>query len=380
MNLGFLDKSSRVTPLLVQLYDSQRLKSLTKDEQPLARAELVSAVSQLLDMELSARESELIADVLIGLMRQAEVDLRSALAERLASLDNVPLRLVLQMANDEIAVAGSILRHSPVLGDLDLIYLIKSKGPLHWQAMAQREKMSFQVMNLLVDSGDFETACNLVKNMKITLSEHTLTVLSDMARESDEIAMPLVRREEVSAEMARGLYKFVGEEVKRMIQARYNVTDADVMDAVEDVISELMEAAGESAEFTPSAVMLKAADRYKEKGLLTIPLMLGTLRRGQFAPFVAQFSRYTGQNPATVVEILSQSSGQGLAVSCKAFDLPKEDFVSIFLLTNRMRNRGRMVDLNDMTKAVNYYNRIGAEMARDILRNSVPGISAPEPM
>ena len=44
MDLSFLDKSSNVTPLLVKLYDSQQLHNLAKDEQPIARAELTSAV------------------------------------------------------------------------------------------------------------------------------------------------------------------------------------------------------------------------------------------------------------------------------------------------------------------------------------------------
>src|SRR5688572_4950053 len=119
MDLSFLDKSSGVTPLLVRLYDSHKLYRLAKDRKPFARAELTSTVSALLDVALSARETELVADVLIALMRQAEKDLRQALAEKLSILDQVPLRLVLQIANDEIDVAAPVLRNSPILGDLD---------------------------------------------------------------------------------------------------------------------------------------------------------------------------------------------------------------------------------------------------------------------
>src|SRR5262245_34641947 len=128
MDLSFLDKSSGVTPILVRLYDSHKLYGLAKDKKPMARAELTSAVSDLLDMDLSPRESELIADVLIALMRQAEKDLRLALAERLSVSDKAPLRLILQISNDDIDIAAPVLRNSNVLGDLDLIYIIKSKS------------------------------------------------------------------------------------------------------------------------------------------------------------------------------------------------------------------------------------------------------------
>lgn len=371
MDLSFLDKSSNVTPLLVKLYDSQKLNGLAKDEQPLARAELTSAVCELFEMELSPKESELIADVLIGLMRQAELDLREALAERLAVLDNVPLRLVLQIANDEIEVAHTMLEKSTVLGDLDLIYIIKAKGPAYWQAIASRQGMSNQVINLLADQRDVETAITLAKNEGITLPEHALGVLSEMAHNSDKLALPLLQRDEVTADIAKALFKYVGEEIKSFIKAEYGITEGSIADAVDDVIVELVEATEAANEFAPTMTMIKAAERYHEKGLLTTKLMLGTLRRGQIQAFISQFARFTGLNPKTTLEIMSQSSGQGLAVACKAFDFSKEDFVSIFLLTNRIRNQGRMVDLNDMTKAINYFSRIDGEVARGIVKNSL---------
>jgi len=371
MDLSFLDKSSNVTPLLVRLYDSHKLHGLAQDEKPLARVELVTAVSELLEMELSPRESELMADVMISLMRQAEVDLREALAERLAVLDNVPLRLVLQLSNDEIDVARPVLKKSTVLGDMDLIYIVKSKGPEYWQAIAQREEISNQVINLLSDTRDVETGIALAKNEKITLTEHALNVLSEVAQNSDKLALPLLRRDEVSKDMASMLFNYVGEEIKAFIQEEYEITSGSIVDAVDDVIMDLVEAGENTNEFIPKPAMLKAADRYKQKGLLTTKLMLGTLRRGQIQAFVAQFSRYTGLSPKITLEIITQPSGQGLAVACRAFKIDKEDFVSTFLLTNRVRNQGRMVDLNDMTKAIDYFNRIKPEVAKGIIKNSL---------
>ncbi len=376
MDLSFLDKSSNVTPLLVKLYDSQQLDNLAKDEKPIARAELTSAVSELLDMDLSPREGELIADVLIGLMRQAELDLREALAEKLSLVENVPLRLVLQLTNDEIDVAGPMLSRSPVLGDLDLIYTIKSKGPAYWQAIAKREEMSNQVINLLTDTRDLDTAITLAKNEQITLTEHAVVVMSDMAQKSDDLAMPLLRRDEVTSDVAKKLFNFVGEQVKAYITEEYGVQAGSIADSVDEVIVELVEANRAVSEFAPTENMLKAADRYKEKGLLTSKLMLGTLRRGQIQAFVAQFAKFSGLNAETTLEIMSQSSGQGLAVACKAYELSKEDFVSIFLLTNRIRNSGRMVDLNDLSKAINYFTKIKSNVARGIIENSSQNIPA----
>ena len=370
MDLGFLDKSSGVTPYLVRLYDSQKLHGLASNDKPLARAELTSAVTELLEMELSPRESELVADVLIGLMRQAEIDLREALSERLALSENVPLRLVLQLANDEISVAEPVLAQSPLLGDMDLIYIIKSKGPQYWQAVAKRQKMSNQVMNILADTRDLDTAINLAKNKNIILTDHVMTVLSDIAQGTEDVAQPLLARDEVGVEIAKTLYRFVGTQLKEFIKTKYGISEDDLLNAVDEVMIDLIDASEAMHEFAPTENMIKSADRYKSKGLLTTKLMLGALRRGQVQAFIAQFAKFTGLDPETTLEIICQPNGQGLAVACKANDISKEDFVSIFLLTNRIRHNGRMVDLNDMTKAINYFNRIKPDVARGIMQNS----------
>jgi uncharacterized protein (DUF2336 family) len=370
MDLSFLDKSSGVTPILVRLYDSHRLYDLAKDKKPLARAELTSAVTDLLGMDLSPRESELVADVVIALLRQAETDLRQAIAERLSIMDDVPLRLILKMANDEIDVAGCVLKNSPVLGPLDLIYIIKSKGPEHWRAIALREQMSNQVMNLLADTRDFGTALALVENTKIRLTDHTLGVLSDLAQKNEILAQPLLRRDEVSPQMAATLYEYVGQELKEYIRAHYELDKETVMAALDDVVLEMVDTTANN-ETLPNLSMLKAADRFKEKGLLTIALMLGTLKRGQIQSFVAQFSRFTKLEPITIAEILSQPSGQGLAVTCRAFGIQKPDFISIFLLTSRIRENEKVADPKDIARAVHYFDNIRPDVAENILRNSI---------
>ncbi|MFK7840608.1 MAG: DUF2336 domain-containing protein [Bdellovibrionales bacterium] len=372
MDLNVLDQTSKMTPLLVKLYDSQTLHGLAKDEKPLARAELTSAITELLQMELSPRENELVADVLISLMRQAERDLRQALSERLSVMENVPLRLILQMANDDIDVAGTVLTKSTVLSDLDLIYIVKSKGAEHWQAIAKRKTMSDQMINVLVDTGESKTVKSLVENNKITLTEYSIDVIADMACDDEMLAKPLLQREEVCTDIAKRLYQHVGKALKDYIVDAYELEmGSSIADLVDDVMIEFVEAAEENESLEPTQSMVNAAQRYKEKGLLTVQMMMRSLRRGQLNAFVAQFSQFTGMKTETVASILAQRNGQGLAVASRACDITKADFMSIFLLTNRIRSKGKMVDLGDMTKAMNYYTRIDAKVAKDIIQHSM---------
>lgn len=375
MDLGFLDKSSHVTPLLVRLYDSHKIYTLAHDKKPEARQALTKAVLELLEMDLSPREGELIADVLIALIRQAERDLRQALAERLAAMDNVPLRLVLHMANDEIDVARPVLRESCVLGDLDLIYIIRSKGAEYWCEIARRQAMTDQVMELLARTRDFNTALALAENDHIKLTPAAQLVLSDLAQNQDTLARPLLRRDEITPDIAQKLYAYVGAELKSLIAERFGAEGAVVGPVVDEIVMEFSEPKGDDS-LQPHSTALRSAERFKEKGLLTTKMMLGTLKRGQIQSFVAQFAVFTDLSPDLTAQILMQESGQALAIACKAYEIPKADFVSIFLLTNRIRHPGRMVDVKDMTRAIAYYDRIKTDIARHLLKNATQDIFA----
>jgi uncharacterized protein (DUF2336 family) len=372
MDLSFLDTSSQVTPLLVRLYDSQKLHNLTKDKQPQARAQLIAAVGDLMDMKLSARENELVADVLVALVRQAELDLRQTLAERMSVIENVPLRVILQIANDTIEVAAPVLRNSPVLGDMDLAYIIKSKDADYWRAIATRQTLSDPVQNMLAETKDFETAVALAENMSIKLTDRSVVILSDLAQGKDTLAMPLLRRDEVSSDIAAKLYKFASQEIKQYILENFDVDSSVVRNVLDEITLEFIDSSSVS-EFTPTPAMTKSAERFAEKGILTPNLMLGALKRGHVQSFIAQFAIFTGMASETVIDILLQPTGQGLAVACKAHKISKPDFISIYLLTNKVRAPSKMVDIKEMTRAIQYYDQIKYEMAKEIMDNSRTG-------
>ena len=367
-----MDTSSQVTPLLVRLYDSQKLHNLAKDKQPMARAQLVTAVSDLMEMKLSPRENELVADVLVALVRQDELDLRQALAERLSVIESVPLRVILQIANDSIEVAASVLRNSPVLGDMDLAYIIKSKDASYWPAIAERQALSDPVQTMLAETKDFDTAVALAENMSIKLTERTVTILSDLAQGKDTLAMPLLRRDEVSSDIAAKLYKFAGQEIKQYILENFDVDSSVVRNVLDEITLEFIDSSDVN-EFAPTPAMTKSAERFAEKGILTASLMLGSLKRGHIQSFIAQFSRFTGLAQETIIDVLLQPTGQGLAVACRAYKISKPDFISIYLLTNKVRSPGKMVDIREMTRAIQYYDQIKYEMAKEIMDNSRTG-------
>lgn len=379
LDIDNLGNKSEVMPMLVKLYDSQNLISLAKDTDPTARTELTSIVTSLLEMDLSPREASLIADVLISLMRQIERDLCIALSERLSTLDTVPLRLALHIANETIDIASPMLRNSQVFNDLDLIYIIKSKPADYWQAIAQREDLSDQVIEMLADCKDFQTALNLIENKNITLTDKSLNVLVDMAKNNDDLAGPLLRRDEVTTDIVKTLYQCVGMALKDYIRQEFEMADSDIMDVVDDVVLEFVESVDggkkslspeDKASIKPDENHIKAAKQFKAKDILTLNLIMKTLKRGQYKSFTAQFAAYLELSSEIVTEVLLQKSGQGLAVLCKADSIQHGDFISIYMLISRMRNKGGMVAAEDISRATKYYQHIDIEVAQERLEQA----------
>ncbi len=365
MNLNIIGSASESKPVAARLGDANKLYDLARDRSPEARVELSATIGSILESNVGVREGELIADVLTKLMRQAEIDLRCALSEQISTLDNVPLRLVLQLANDDIEVARPILKNSTILSEFDLMYIIKSKTTEYWQVIADREALSAQVVDVLADTKDFDTALTLVENENITLTEHALVALSDIAQGSEVLATPLLHRSEITSDIAAALYEYVGKEVKQYISDSYGISD-EISQSVDNIVKEASQNTM-PVEFIPDEYMITAANSFKEKDMLNVKLMVSTLRRGHMRSFVAQFSVYTGLSVKTVGQILSQMNGQGLAVISKAYNIDKQDYTSIFMLTGKIWNHGCMVDVRDIKVAMDYYNKITPEIADKIL-------------
>ncbi|MGH1376503.1 MAG: DUF2336 domain-containing protein [Alphaproteobacteria bacterium] len=373
MDIHFIEGDTRSAALLpAQLSDIQNLCELARDKDPSARAELARSVGYILEAEVSPRESEIIADILIGLLRQAEADVRYALSEQLSKIEDAPLRLILQLANDDIDIARPILVNSDVLGDMDLMYIIKSKTNEYWQTIATRDHLSDSVIDVLADTEDFDTALALAENEGIKLTDHALIILSDIAQGSDILAKPLLLREEVSQDIAVKLYKFVGEEIKSFIGENYNFDIQKVSKAVDDTVADLSDTSFQSG-LEPEPYMIDAAETFKEQGLLNVQMLLNTLRRGHMRSYIAQFSVYTGLSVKAVQEILSQSNGQGLAITSRAYGIEKHDFVSMFMLSSRIWNNGRLVETDDIKAAIGYYTKATPEIAMHIVKTKFSG-------
>jgi len=361
---------NNTTPAAIKmsgLEDVKQIYDLAKEKNPESRSTLFKFVCSLLRDNLSDKESELVADVLIEIIEQAEKEFRVNLSEYLSTQTNVPLRLVLKLANDKIDVAAPILKHSSSLGEYDLLYIIKLKSEEYWCAIAERKILTDKVMASLVETGSLNTALALAKNNDVIISSHVMVALSDMVKDHETLSIPLMHRKELTSDLVTKIYNFVGDVVRQQIIKENPEYEHVLNDATHVVQNDLKDNIGKISD-NSKVSMYETAKIYHEKGLLNISFMISTLRKGYLSSFIAQFAVFTDVSFNVAEDIIMQGTGQKLAVACRAFDIDKENFLTIFILSKNINTHGRLASADEMNKALQYFTKAEKELALKIMK------------
>ncbi len=368
-NADMACKSGAVNPVLAKLYLSHGIRAEAMADLPTEdRVGLCDDVTYLIETADRATDREMATDILLSLLRHAETQLKQAVAERLSVLDQAPLRLILQFINDDIGVARSVLKNSPVLNDLDLLYIIQSRDSPFWQAIAERQNLGENVVESLVDTKDVATAKTLVENMSVIFSDYALGKIVKLANDTDALNDCLINRSQTArGDFARKIYTYAGDALKQLITENCGALSKDVSRKLDEVLLEFTEPTPHH--FMPSQSMLKAAELFMEQGKINKTLMLNTLKRGQIASFIALFSKFTGLPVAVVIAMLQQKSGRSLAIASKANDIDKTDFLMIFNFTRKVMGEDYL-SANHVGATLAYYDRITPDVAKRLMNRS----------
>jgi hypothetical protein len=112
---------------------------------------LLRATTELYVQELAHDRDEIrrFDELVTHLLPKVPESDRAYVAERLAVRLDAPVGVVRLLARDTIAVAGPVLRYSPVLGPLDLLAVIAATGPEHHALIAERPGIGDEVRRAL---------------------------------------------------------------------------------------------------------------------------------------------------------------------------------------------------------------------------------------
>lgn len=278
---------------------------------------------------LTDRERALINGILNKLLHTVEREVRRALAETLRAHNQAPPELLALLANDDIEIAGPILRDSPAIRDSDLIAVIKDRSREHRLAIASRRYLSGDVGDALVETGDSDVIEELLRNPDAELSQHSMAYLVAEARRTDRFHGPLLQRAELPPRLAHRLYWSVSAALRRRILQTFRFPENAFDDMLEESTSAALSGAPEASIHELSDSLAADLDR---RGRISPELLVNLLRNGHVPAFISAFACVTESRTALVRQVLYSRDGESLGVLCKASNMDRRDFADLFVV------------------------------------------------
>src|SRR3954463_4396089 len=185
------------------------LDEIVRGGDPKRRADAARRISELFlqgAASFRADHVDLFDGVLSSLVPHADLAARADLAERLSLLVNAPRGLVGQLAReDEIAIAGPLLRRSPVIDEKILVEIASVKGQGHLLAMAERSVLSPDLTDVIVRRGDRDVVRRAAGNAGAAFSSDGYSTLIKRAGQDGVLTIKLGQRDDLSSDQLKDL-------------------------------------------------------------------------------------------------------------------------------------------------------------------------------
>jgi len=184
---------------------------------------------------------ELFDDVFALLIEEIENKARAELSYCLAPVSNAPIRVLRMLAHDDdIAVAGPVLKLAPRLAETDLVDLAKTKSQAHLQAIAAREALGEEVTDVLVRRGDREVVHSVADNRGARISETSFFRLIKRAESDGILAEKVGLRPDIPSKLFRELLTQATAVVhKRLLASAAPELRVEIRRVLEKVSSEV---------------------------------------------------------------------------------------------------------------------------------------------
>src|SRR5882762_7590818 len=215
---------------------------------------------------------DLFDGVLIDLVPHADLAARADLAERLSVLANAPRALVGQLAReDEISIAGPLLRRSPVIDEQALIEIARMKGQGHLLAMSERPTLSPGITDVIVRRGEREVVRRAAGNAGARFSQAGYSSLIKRASQDGVLTLTVGQRDDLSGPQLKDLLAGSIDAVRRrLLEVVKPVRQAAIRQAMSEIsgVPELVESRRDFAPAQRTILALHKACELNESTLL----------------------------------------------------------------------------------------------------------------
>jgi uncharacterized protein (DUF2336 family) len=279
----------------------------------------------------------------------------------------MPRRIACNLATDTIEVASPILMASPNLTDQDLVHIIESKGRDHALVVASRSQIREAVTDALVTTGDIRVMQIVAENLGAHLSSRSINIVVDAARYASELRDPILHRPELTTDTAMKLYWWVEQDLRRYTLKRFGVTAGQIDQALATTITSFLN--DHAQQKSNDEVMMQVAEWMASHQAITPQILPQVLRMGYYRLFNMLLAHMSRLSLSLIDTIVSEAGGRGLASICRAIEVDKACFVSLFLLSRGSRTGEQVVHPRELSHALATFDRMTPAIAKDLLHS-----------
>lgn len=342
---------------------------------PRSRATLLKRLADVVCLptsRINAFERSMTADLLVEMLRDANVAEREKVARRLAMLNEMPGVLVRLLLRDELPVARALLVDAEKLSDADLISCLYHASMEHRRLIAQRRGVSEVVADALIDMGEPQVIEALLRNDLVRLSHQGVENIVAATRDAPYLIPLLLRRAELRPSHAYVMFWWTDAEARKTILQRFAVSREILQEAVGDVFAL---ASGEGWQDPLSRKALQFIERRQRNRAAIAKSPFGSLdeavaagETGITREIAEEISYLSGLKPMTGAKIFTDPGGEPLAILCKATGLPRACVRQLWRGLRRQEvDRSGMTD-HALERVLTVYDMIAVDRAQTVLR------------
>lgn len=278
---------------------------------------------------ISPQERHMAADLLIEMLREADVTTRVRCAERISLLHDAPALLLRFLGRDVIEVARPLFEVCQGFNDSDLIAVTNSPNITeeHRILIAGRKVVSEVVADALAEFKEYAVCRTLLKNEGAKLAHPATEIITAMSKSELDLVPLLLKRPELKPSQALTMFWWADDECRKRILQRFAVERLTLLETAQDLFPRAAKDGWQdslvrkSLQFIERRQRNRAAAERSEFG--SLEGAIEALEREFNTHTLKEISFLAGIKPACGAQILSDPSGEAIAILCKATGLKR---------------------------------------------------------
>ncbi len=353
------------------------LDAAAEDPPPLGKARL-ALLKRLADVvclpssRVNAFERAMTADLLLEMLREASPEQRARVARRLASLSDIPVRMLRLLLRDDIEVAGALLTDETALSEADLIDCARHGTHDHRLLIAKRRNLGELTCEALIEAGEPAVVEILLKNTGARLSTDAIDALVAASQKHPAFIPSLLRRPELRPAHAYVIFWWAEPENRRLILTRFAVSREVLQDSASDVFP--MAAAENWQDPLVRKAMQFIERRQRNRAAIdkspyaSLDEAIADGQKGLTRELVREISFLAGVKPTTGAKILGDVYGEPIAIICKATGLPRSAVLALWRGLRRPETDESGTMLAALENTLLIYDLMAVDRAQTVLR------------